>query len=39
MKVDRELMMTTGEAAATNDRLPKGFMYVPYNVLSNAPSG
>ena len=36
MQVDREVMMTTGEAAATNDKLPKGFMYVPANTLANS---
>ena len=33
-QVDREVMMTMGEAAATNDKLPKGFMYVPYESMS-----
>lgn len=30
--------MTTGEAAATNNRLPKGFMYVPFDTLKG-PNG
>ena len=34
LQVDREVMMTTGEAAATNGKLPKGFKYVPYEAIS-----
>jgi hypothetical protein len=29
VKVDRECMMTAGQAEAVNDKLPKGYLYVP----------
>lgn len=37
VKVDREKLMTSTEAAATNEKLPKGFMYVPATRLSPTP--
>lgn len=38
--VDKERLMTSTEAAATNEKLPKGFMYVPAHRLnSGAISG
>lgn len=40
VKVDKERLMTSTEAAATNEKLPKGFMYVPAHRLnSGAISG
>lgn len=40
VKVDKERLMTSIEAAATNEKLPKGFMYVPAHRLnSGAISG
>ena len=40
VKVDKERLMTSTEAAATNETLPKGFMYVPAHRLnSGAISG
>lgn len=39
-KVDKERLMTSTEAAETNEKLPKGFMYVPAHRLnSGAISG
>ena len=35
VKVDRERLMTSTEAAATNEKLPKGFMYVPAHRLNS----
>ncbi|KAK9811508.1 hypothetical protein WJX72_005018 [[Myrmecia] bisecta] len=35
LQVERECMMTSGEAAASNAQLPPGFMYVPANTLGN----
>lgn len=40
LKVDKERLMTSTEAAETNEKLPKGFMYVPAHRLnSGAISG
>ena len=36
MQVDREVMMTTSEVMATNDKLPKGYKYVPIDSLRGA---
>lgn len=39
-KVVKERLMTSSEAAETNEKLPKGFMYVPAHRLnSGAISG
>ena len=38
VKVDKERLMTSTEAAATNEKLPKGFMYVPKDRLNSTPS-
>ena len=35
VKVDKERLMTSTEAAATNEKLPKGFMYVPAHRLNS----
>lgn len=37
VKVDKERLMTSTEAAATNEKLPKGFMYVPAHRLNSTP--
>ena len=34
-KVDKERLMTSSEAAETNEKLPKGFMYVPAHRLNS----
>eukprot|EP00873_Tetraselmis_striata_P045152 jgi/Tetstr1/465416/TSEL_010100.t1 len=36
VKVDRECMMTAGQAEAVNDKLPKGFLYVPRTTWETA---
>lgn len=39
VKVDRECMMTAGQAEAVNDKLPKGFLYVPADDVGNSGGG
>eukprot|EP00854_Cymbomonas_tetramitiformis_P025244 gene25244-30813_t len=34
VKVQNECLMTYGEAEATNNRLPKGYLYVPLDAVS-----
>ena len=36
LRLDRERLMTPGEAQATNNRLPKGYLYVPLDSFVNA---
>lgn len=33
MQLDRQCLMTSSEAAASNSKLPKGFKYVPVQTL------
>ena len=38
-RVDRERLMTDGEAAAANGQLPAGFLYVPTEALGGGGIG